>query len=217
MDERTFNREKMQWLNAVSKECEIKPTAFRIAYLIADLQHRKHGFAWPSMASLAKAVCMTTKSVHRAVHQLEEAAWLDVERKANNSNRYRLRWPPGRRAMPASARQKADKNVSIGRHRCPPGSDANVVRTYLSNQTKSYLTGLGEGSDSKRFKDRGKYEAEIIRRYGSNMIELFEKLDKIDPTAVEQLCRKAQNGTLNCADIGAAELSVAQKSKELDL
>ena len=42
------------------------------------------------------------------------------------------------------------------------------------------------------------------------MVELFQELDKIDATAVEQLCRKAQDGSLTPLDISAAQLSVAQ-------
>ncbi|MCK1326653.1 helix-turn-helix domain-containing protein [Bradyrhizobium sp. 156] len=215
MDERAFRRNKMQWVNALSHECEIRPTTFRIAYLIADHQNRTVGFAWPSLASLAKKICMTTKSVHRAVDQLEETGWLEVERKANCSNRYRLRWPPGRKPLPAPAGRKVDRNVPAERQRCPSGRDASVGRTYLPNQPKTFLSGLGEEGFGERFKDRGKYEAEIVRKYGSKMVELFHELDKIDATAVEQLCRKAKNGSLTSLDISAAQLSVVQNQGSL--
>lgn len=210
MDERAFKRNKMQWVNALSHECEIRPTTFRIAYLIADHQNRTVGFAWPSLASLAEKICMTTKSVHRAVDQLEETGWLEVERKANCSNRYRLRWPPGRGPMQVSAGRKMDRNVLAEGPRCPSGRDASVGRTYLSKQPKTFLSGLGEGRRGEVFKDRGRYEAEIINDYGSNMIDLFLELDEIDATAVEQLCRKAKSRTLSSIDISAAQLRVAQ-------
>ncbi|WP_158091576.1 helix-turn-helix domain-containing protein [Bradyrhizobium canariense] len=210
MDERTFKRNKMQWITALSRECEIKPTTFRIAYLIADHQNRTVGFAWPSLASLAEKICMTTKSVHRAIDQLEETGWLEVERKANCSNRYRLRWPPGRRPTPASAERKMDRDVPAERQRCPPGRDASVGRTYLSKQPKTFLSRLGGGRQEARFTDQGKFEAEIIRRFGPGMIDVLEKLNEIDPRAVEQLCRRAKDGTLSRVDIAAAELTVAQ-------
>lgn len=210
MDERAFKRNKMQWVNALCHECEIKPTTFRIAYLIADYQNRTVGFAWPSLASLAEKICMTTKSVHRAVDQLEETGWLEVERKANRSNRYRLRWPPGRGPMQVSAGRKMDKNVLAEGQQCPMDRDASVGRTYLSKQPKTFLSGLGEGRRGEVFKDRGRYEAEIINDYGSKMMSLFLELDKIDATAVEQLCRKAKSRTLSSIDISAAQLRVAQ-------
>lgn len=53
MDARAFNRERMQWLNAVCMECEITPTSFRVAYLIANHLNRVAGFAWPSLNRLA--------------------------------------------------------------------------------------------------------------------------------------------------------------------
>jgi hypothetical protein len=42
------------------------------------------------------------------------------------------------------------------------------------------------------------------------MIGVFEELDRIDATAVEQLCRKAKSGSLTPLDISAARLSVAK-------
>ncbi|MDA9402708.1 hypothetical protein XH79_28820 [Bradyrhizobium sp. CCBAU 45389] len=210
MDERAFRRNKMQWINALSHECEIRPTTFRVAYLIADHQNRTVGFAWPSLASLANKICMTTKSVHRAVDQLEETGWLEVERKANCSNRYRLRWPPGRKPVPALAGRKVDRNVPTERQPSPSRRDASVGRTYLSNQPKTFLIGLGGEGLGERFKDRGKYEAQIVSDYGPDMVGVFEELDRIDATAVEQLCRKAKSGSLTPLDINAARLSVAK-------
>lgn len=210
MENKQFNREKMQWLNAISLECEVKSTAFRIAYLIADHQNRTTGFAWPSLARLAEKICMTKKSVHRAVDQLEEAGWLDVKRKANCSNRYRMRWPPGRTPLPAPKERKEDTNVPLDRQRYPSGRDANVSRTYLINQPKTFSSGLGGGKHGGRFNDRGMYEAEIIRRFGPDIIELFQRLEEIKPTAVEDLCRKEKSGTLTHIDIAAARLAVRQ-------
>jgi hypothetical protein len=103
-----------------------------------------------------------------------------------------------------------DKSVLAEGQRCPSGRDASVGRTYLSKQPKTFLSGLGEGRCGEVFKDRGRYEAEIIKDYGSNMIDLFLELDKIDATAVEQLCRKAKSRTLSSIDISAAQLRVAQ-------
>jgi hypothetical protein len=80
MDARAFNREKMKWLNAISLECEVNSTAFRVAYLIADHQNSVAGFAWPSLARLAGKVCLSNKSIQRAVGQLERLGWLEVER-----------------------------------------------------------------------------------------------------------------------------------------
>src|SRR3569832_264819 len=100
MDARSYNRQKMQWLNAVNLECSVSSTAFRVAYLIADHQNQVTGFAWPSRTRLAGKICLSTRSIQRAVVQLEELGWLAVDRQKERSNQYRLRWPPGRKPSP---------------------------------------------------------------------------------------------------------------------
>ncbi|WP_083543481.1 helix-turn-helix domain-containing protein [Bradyrhizobium sp. CCGE-LA001] len=211
MDVRAFNREKMQWLNAISLECEVNSTAFRVAYLIADHQNSVAGFAWPSLARLAGKVCLSNKSIQRAVGQLERLGWLEVERRRERSNRYRLRWPPGRAPAPRPTEgNDADKTVLVERQERLTGGDKTVRQSYLTKSLKTFSSRLGGGRQGTRFADQGKFEAEIIGRFGPGMIDVLEKLNEIDPRAVEQLCRRAKNGTLSRVDIAAAELTVAQ-------
>lgn len=211
MDVKAFNREKMQWLNAISLECEINSTAFRVAYLIADHQNSVAGFAWPSLARLAGKVCLSNKSIQRAVGQLEGLGWLEVERRRERSNRYRLRWPPGRAPVPTPAEgNDADKTVLVERQTRLSRGDKTVRQSYLNKHLKNHSSGLGGGRQGVRFSDQGRFEAEIIARFGPGMIDLLEKLNEIDAGAVEQLCRRAKDGTLSRVDIAAAELTVAQ-------
>ncbi len=211
MDARAFTREKMQWLNAISLECEISSTAFRVAYLIADHQNSVAGFAWPSLARLAGKVCLSSKSIQRAVGQLERLGWLEVERRRERSNRYRLRWPPGRAPVHTPTEgDDADKTVLVDRQKRLTGGDTTVRQSYLNKHLKTFSSRLGGGRQATRFADQGKFEAEIIARFGPRMIDLLEKLNEIDPGAVEQLCRRAKDGTLSRVDIAAAELTAAQ-------
>lgn len=215
MDVRAFNREKMRWLNAVSHECEINSTAFRVAYLIADHQNSVAGFAWPSLARLAEKVCLSNKSIQRAVGQLERLGWLEVERKRERSNRYRLRWPPGRGPVHTpTAEMSADKIVPKSRQTRLTRWDKSVRQSYLTKHLKTYSSRLGEGWQGTPFTDQGKFEAEIIRQFGTDMIEVLEKLNEIEPSAVAQLCRRAKDGTLSHVDIAAAQLAVAQNRRK---
>lgn len=214
MDVRAFNREKMQWLNAISLECDINSTAFRVAYLIADHQNSVAGFAWPSLARLAGKVCLSNKSIQRAVGQLEGLGWLEVERRRERSNRYRLRWPPGRGPKQTpKAEMGADNIVPDPGQARPTRGDKTVRQSYLTKNLKTYSSRLGGGRQGTPFTDQGKFEAEIIRQFATDMIEVLEKLNEIEPSAVARLCRRAKDGTLSHVDIAAAQLAVAQNQR----
>jgi Helix-turn-helix domain len=211
MNTRSFNREKMQWLNAISLECEVNPTAFRVAYLIADHQNRVTGFAWPSRARLAGKICLSSRSIQRAVVQLEKLEWLAVDRQRERSNRYRMSWPPGRKpSAPPRDAEGEDKTVQDERQGCLRGEDKTVRQSYLNKYPKTFSSRLGVGKPGKRFSDQGRYESEIIRRFGPEMVEVLQKLNAVDPTTVERLCRMAQDGTLMSSDILSARLAAAQ-------
>lgn len=211
MDIKRSNREKMQWLNAVSLECEVSSTAFRVAYLIADHQNRVTGFAWPSLARLAERICLSSKSIQRAVGQLEKLGWLKVDRRRDRSNRYRMAWPPGQKPSPPPKEDDGEDKIvpNQGQH-CPSGQGKTVRQSYLTKYPKTFSSRLGEGRLGKKFSDQGRYEAEIIGRFGPGMVEVLEKLNEVEPIAVERLCRMAKDGTLTLSDIAAARLAAAQ-------
>ncbi|WP_369127021.1 helix-turn-helix domain-containing protein [Bradyrhizobium yuanmingense] len=211
MDVRAFNREKMQWLNAVSLECEVSSTAFRVAYLIADHHNRVTGFAWPSRARLAGKICLSSRSIQRAVVQLEELGWLAVDRQRERSNRYRMSWPPGRKpSHPPKEADGEDKIVCTERQECLSGEDKTVRQSYSTKYPKTFSSRPGGGKPGKRFSDQGRYEADIIRQFGPSMIEVLQKLNDVNSTAVERLCRMARDGTLTFSDIATARLAAAQ-------
>jgi len=211
MEARVFNREKMQWLNAVNLECGVSSTAFRVAYLIADHHNRVTGFAWPSRARLAGKICLSSRSIQRAVVQLEELGWLVVDRQRERSNRYRMSWPPGRKPSPRPKEAEGeDKTVHSERQECHSGEDKIVRQSYSTKYPKTFSSRTGVGKPGKRFSDQGRYEAEIIRQFGPDMFEVLQKLNEVDSIAVERLCRMARDGTLTFSDIAAARLAAAQ-------
>ncbi|WP_028350260.1 helix-turn-helix domain-containing protein [Bradyrhizobium murdochi] len=212
MDAKESNREKMQWLNAISLECEVNSTAFRVAYLIADHHNRVAGFAWPSLSRLAEQICLSSKSVQRAVGQLERMGWLEVDRKRERSNHYRMSWPTGRKPSLRKGKAKeTDKIVAEGGQDCSLEGDKNVRQSYLNKYPRTFSGRLGEGKQGVRFNDRGRYEMEIVRRYGDKMVSVLETLNEVEPRAVDNLCRKERDGRLTPADIAAARLTAAQR------
>ncbi|WP_409999387.1 helix-turn-helix domain-containing protein [Bradyrhizobium sp. SZCCHNR2028] len=201
----------MQWLNAVCHECEVSATAFRVAYVIADHQNRVTGFAWPSRARLAGKIGLSSRSIQRAVVQLEELGWLTVDRQRERSNRYRMSWPPGRMpSHPPEVAKREDDIVPTERQECLRGEDKSVRQSYSYKYPKTFSSRPGEGKLGKRFSDQGRYEAEIIRQYGPEMVEVLQELNEVNPTAVEWLCRMARDGTLTAANIASARLAAAQ-------
>jgi hypothetical protein len=148
MDAKRVNREKMQWLNAVSLECEVSSTAFRVAYLIADHHNRVTGFAWPSRARLAGKICLSTRSIQRAVVQLEELGWLAVDRQKERSNRYRMSWPPGRTPSPKEA-EREDKIVLRERQERLSGEDKTVRQSYSTKYPKTFSSWPGVGKSGQ--------------------------------------------------------------------
>jgi hypothetical protein len=215
MDIPTFNREKMRWLNAVSLESEVSSTAFRVAYVIADHHNRVTGFAWPSRARLAGKICLSSRTIQRAVIQLEDLGWLTVDRQRERSNRYRMSWPPGRKPSPLPKKTKDEDEIVHGeRQSCLSDEDRNGRQIYLAKYPKPFSSRLGAGELGKRFVDQGRYETDIIRRFGPGMIEVLQKLNEIDPATVEELCRRTRDGTLTDHDISAARLAVTQCRNE---
>lgn len=212
MDTKEFNRNKMQWLNAISLECEISSTAFRVAYLIADHHNRVAGFAWPSLNRLAERICLSKKSIQRAVGQLEENGWLKVGRKRDRSSHYRMSWPPGRQpTCQRSTAPQEDNNDPDARQKRLTEVDRNVRQSYSTKYPKTFSSRLGEGHGRTRFSDRGKYEVEIVRRYGKEMAAVLERLNEVEPAAVDRLCMMERDGCLTPADLAAARLAAAQR------
>jgi len=208
---RAFNREKMQWLNAVSLECEVSSTAFRVAYVIADHHNRVTGFAWPSRSRLAGKVCLSSRTIQRAVVQLEHLGWLTVDRQRERSNHYLMSWPPGRKPTPTTkGAQEEDKAVQTAGQTCLPGPDKNGRQTYSNKYPRTFSRRSGEGSCGKVLSDQRTYEMRIVEQFGPGTIEVLQILREASPTLVKELHKKARCGTLTQVDIEVARHTAAR-------
>jgi hypothetical protein len=215
MDATTFNSRKMRWLNGINADCNISSTSFRVAYAIADHLNRVVGCAWPSNARIAKRICVSSKSISRAVAELETQGWLKVKRSRKSTNEYRIAWPnevgtPERVPIVGDG----DKTVPPAGHFLPEGRDKNVPLSYLKNLPKTYSSRLGEEKGARSaFRDQGTYEQRIVERFGPTTWDLLSALAERDPGAVERLCHAERLGKLTQSDMDAAHLAVMRTSR----
>jgi hypothetical protein len=92
----TFTRDLFAWLSQVHADQALHPAAFKLAYAISQYVNRKHGKAWPSQATLAKAMGITDRAVRDLVDRLRTNGHLqvDVHRGRHKTNVYRLAIKP---------------------------------------------------------------------------------------------------------------------------
>jgi DNA-binding MarR family transcriptional regulator len=76
------------WLRSL-KRC--RPVSdFKVAFAIACATDKATGEAFPSVAALSKAACVSERSVRAALRRLEAAGHLAVERVPNRSDRFTM-------------------------------------------------------------------------------------------------------------------------------
>lgn len=160
---------------------------------------------------MAKITCSSTKTVARAVRELEEAGWITVQRTYHQANRYRLAWPVDKNDLGQQAKKIEDKPVAESGQIWVQQEDRDVPQSYLNNLPKTYSSRLGEKRPWKRaLNDQGTYERRIADRFGPEIWDLLGTLNDIDPEAVKRLCRAEQQGSLTNSDIETARLAVRQ-------
>ena len=211
MNATAFNSQKMRWLNEINADCDISSTSFRVAYAIADHLNRVTGCAWPSNTRIAKRMGLSNKSISRAIGELENRGWLNVKRSRMSTNEYRLAWP-SRSAEHSSAPNKEDISVQKRGQFLPNPEDSNVPQSYLSKLPRTYSSRLSEKQTSNgAFRDRGRYEQQLVDRFGPDVWGLLSELHELDPASVDRLCTLQKAGELTPADIDVARLAVRHK------
>lgn len=129
---RPFNKIKLQWLALLSQDKSLSSTAIQVAlYIITVHYNQDRGKAWPSYSTIAQAVGKNTKTVQRAIKELE-INWLFVKR--GNGLGHSTEFSPSQKSILAATelREKNDKIVTLRR---PKGGQKCPKRvTYLSGQ-----------------------------------------------------------------------------------
>jgi len=120
---RTFNDVKLQWLALLSQDEALSSTAVVVAlYVVTVHYNQDKGKAWPSFATIAHATGKSTKTVQRAIKELD-GTWFDIER--GNGHGHSTTYAPRDASVLAALflRQKHDKVVHLhpvkGGQACP--------------------------------------------------------------------------------------------------
>jgi DNA-binding transcriptional regulator PaaX len=76
------------WLRSLR---EIRPRSdFAVAFAIACATDKATGEAFPSVAALSKAACVSERSVRAALRRLERGGHLGIECRPGRSDRYSM-------------------------------------------------------------------------------------------------------------------------------
>jgi hypothetical protein len=193
MTTRPFNRDKMQWLTAICKDYNISATSFRIAYLIGDHFNSMSGEAWPSHQRIASILRVATKTVQRAARDLEDHGWLEIRRSRSrrSSNRYRIRRPTG---VESSSRDNSEPSSG---HLGPRKGDDNVRQSFSENLTRTFLNG---SRGKTHFPDRGRYEQQLIERFGDDAEQIVTELHERASDVLDVVCLAQKENQLTEAD-----------------
>lgn len=121
-----FTAQRMAWVEATLLHPEVKHFAARVGVLIAAHLSRQHGYAYPSIADLARQLGATENGVSGAVKQLVSAGRLRVVAPSQawgkgNHNRYYLIGSKGSQPLAAwyEANRLAKPPTTVG------GSEGN--------------------------------------------------------------------------------------------
>ncbi|GAB3441394.1 helix-turn-helix domain-containing protein [Insolitispirillum peregrinum] len=121
---RPFRDVKLQWLQLLSCDPGLSDCAKTVAlYIITTHMNGHTEKAWPSYQTIADATGKSVKTIQRAVRDLENAGWFEVQR-GNGVNHNTVYTPAEASILRAcAAREKTDKIVPLrpekGGQPCP--------------------------------------------------------------------------------------------------
>jgi Helix-turn-helix domain len=164
--------------------------------------------AWPAQGTIATLMRCSIKTVQRASEALERHGWIVVARSRSRGSMHRY--------APIFAPGDLDESVPDDGHPCPGVADTHVRQSSLSTRIKSSPTGQRWSNTYRRpnssYKpaERGRWELELASALGRDGREVLDRLDTINDTVVEKLCRAYCDGEVGECEIEAARLAAAQ-------
>jgi hypothetical protein len=134
-----YTKQMLQWQQQVLADGELTPLVIKVAVAICKFINRESRDAWPSQATLAKAVHASRRGVQKALEQLEDRSHLriSVNRGRGQSNRYR---PMLAREFEAESQmaENANRSAHFGNEaeqKCEPGFAG--VRTAVRTRVRT--------------------------------------------------------------------------------
>jgi len=200
-------RKKHRWLKRVVYDLATGSSEKAFAYLVMDHLNCVSLDCWPGQKKIADKFGWSTKTVHRVAFALERRGYLRIARSTHGSYRY----------APVFLPEDEDKSGGSLRQNCPPGSDKNVDQSFLGILTNQSTPRTRPQSISPPGYDphqRGRFEAELAKRLGSQGFEILAKLSEHDDAIVERLCRACASGEVGERELSAAHLVAQQLPKK---
>jgi hypothetical protein len=204
---RQVSRMKARWLQRVMYSTAI-PSAKVFGFVVCDCLNCVTLDAWPAQRTFAERMRCSTKTVQRSANELEDLGFIKVARSRLRgvNHRYAPVFLPG----------DSDVAVRPGGRRRLRTVDPDVHESSSSIHLESVPSRSGEQSEgSKRMSkyrrvERGRWEQELIRAFGSNGSDTLERLSRIDDAIVDRLCRDYCDGLIGEREIEAARLAAHQ-------
>jgi biotin operon repressor len=89
-EKKTFTSNKLDFMDAISKDTRITATAFRVAYRLLQRFKEKRG-SFPSQALVASEIGCSERAVREAIADLVDVGWLHIVRHGRR-NFYGFKW-----------------------------------------------------------------------------------------------------------------------------
>lgn len=113
-DTRPFREVKLLWLQQLSCDKDLSDSARSVAlYIITTHLNGHTEKAWPSYQTIADATGKSVKTIQRAIRELEDKEWFDVQR--GNGIGHNTEYRPSAASIlrASDAREKTDKVVTL--------------------------------------------------------------------------------------------------------
>ena len=97
------------------------------------------GDAWPSLASIARKTCMTTRGVRLVLRKLEAEGWLEtgIAEARAGCNKYRVVTPPPRNSVPPGTQFPPELHDTTPGTQFPPPRNSTTLPPELSSPEPS--------------------------------------------------------------------------------
>jgi hypothetical protein len=187
----SFTSRKMDWMTAAAYDRRLKPSDFRVAFVIAQHINKDTGKAFPSQAEIADRANTSVDTVQRTIKLLEDIRWLTIRRKRTydpktkswkTRNFYWLRHENVQIAFDNIAASKLKRRYVKSRTGAPSKSRTRAPLTpsekhlqkgrdstegeRISSEDKSILKGKNENGEHEAH-DTGRSEGRISTPMGN--------------------------------------------------
>lgn len=135
---RDYAARKTAWLEQVSKDTTLMPTAHRVAMMLPKWLNAKSEEAWPAQKTVADELGLTTRAVNKALAKLVENGHLSVKRGKrgfNGTNTYKMELSEKELATARSSSTTASSEMTNKRDQIS-GTNASKDDERLFGQTK---------------------------------------------------------------------------------